>query len=777
MQQPNKKTTLRALMSNEEMAALINEAINSPVGSTPRKRAQKIVSIMKKVGAIDNRNAMQPLINIINNPEVMKVMEQSQQPAPKKAPAIFPAPPARRQNVNDGRGGMPDGKGGLEEDMLSGEYGVIGQAAGAANKYIPAGLKAVWDASQGAGEYVSQNTSQGLTDLYKGAVGKLYPFEGPGYTTYGETSGGSKLLEQMKNLKGNTTGASTPATSGNQSSKTQAFNPATSRLMNPFTGLLNVPGSKTASVVTGASNTQSDPTSMDYSGMFDEEDGTFSSLMSAMGINDYTSDPYKNVSNNKVKSALEGGLSASNFAYQMMNNPDELRKLPGFENVPDDALPYGASLSGQVGALAETLRKESGLDAMLDEYHKLLNSSGSLNRDLTDYIRGRDEYLNETQDLIDDFKDKTGKMDMANPVIAKRAKQYNDFLYTLKGRQNKRYIEFLNQSLETQQNNINNKKSEIETTLADLESKIDFQGNLAVDEYERIYSTLVDTYNVAASLPETELSRQTAQTELYKAVVQAVNDASGVADPTEYTAEYRKSVEDLSGIILDKETNSLLPYSRDINSLMMEYGGADSPIAGDYKKVIYDVWSRGMKADFFNSTGGAGEIMSVMNDYMKGLDNYLNTWGVSGVDASNNKTYYEDIVAQYSSLKNQVKASAVDALRSSLSSSSEAVGQLRTALKELSSKGIFGGYISRQDFVKKYSSTELPSTLLDTVYTVITNYVNSTTNKNPSETAWHVYSDVSKYKNKNPGIDNIPDQELIDNILSSIVAAGNGQTM
>ncbi len=50
----------------------------------------------------------------------------------------------------------------------------------------------------------------------------------------------------------------------------------------------------------------------------------------------------------------------------MMLDRNELRKLPGFENLPDDFLPEGVTLTRQLANLKDALKTEWDVDAKLD---------------------------------------------------------------------------------------------------------------------------------------------------------------------------------------------------------------------------------------------------------------------------------------------------------------------------------------------------------------------------------------------------------------------------
>lgn len=60
-----------------------------------------------------------------------------------------------------------------------------------------------------------------------------------------------------------------------------------------------------------------------------------------------------------------------------------------------------------------------------------------------DYIKGKDEYLGHLDGMIDKTKDYilSQKVDMSNPYVANRMQNYMNYLGTLRGKQNQRYID------------------------------------------------------------------------------------------------------------------------------------------------------------------------------------------------------------------------------------------------------------------------------------------------------------------------------------------------
>jgi len=770
MQQPTKQSTVRALMRNGDMAKLMKEAAESPIGSTPRKRAQKIVSIMKKVGAIESgggpgyQTAMQMPAQGTQQAETVSQMKNIPQEAARRAPAIFPAPPRMKVAI-DGKGGPGDTTpflGNTSAPAISAPA-PLSFSIGAANRsYTPTPDAAPTKYPPTTSAKAPYNSITGnplvFPNLSK-TTGLNLPYQDPmAASQYAANPMGiPRPFDSM------TSSQSTPQVAPNvmqqiQQSAQQQQSAAQGNSIVPL-------GLATPDMV----DPSSDPNSIYYDDSYGygaQPGGEYQNLMGVLGMKDQTSDPYANVVSDSLYNALNSQMGASGFAYQMMNDPKELRKLPGFGNVPDDALPYGASISGQVGALAETLRKESGLDSMMSEYMKRLDSGASLETDLTDYIRGRDEFLNETQGLIDNFKDSMLDMDMANPVIAQRAKQYNDYLYTLKGRQNKRYIEFLNASVTTYENEMNNRKASIEMVSADLQRQIEFKGSLAVDEYNRYYTILTDMYQQAAGLPELEMQRQQSQANLLSTITGTIGDTVSSSSGVEYDENFRDAVKFVKSSIYDNE-GGMLPSSRNFLSVMNEFASNDSGVGRDYLKAVTDTWTKGMQSDFATNAVTTQEAMRLLDLYRAGIDQYKNAQDNIGYATEEDQMIVQ---RQYETLIGMAEFASMDATRRSLSTS-ESTTALRAAVDALVRNGWVRGTPSRADWLADHAGDTLDRSFLDRLYTEYENFINA--NGGDLDTAWKFYSGNST---SDPGLSSISDQDLLNNIILAMSGQG-GQFM
>lgn len=214
-----------------------------------------------------------------------------------------------------------------------------------------------------------------------------------------------------------------------------------------------------------------------------------------------------NLTPSSVKDLAGESLSATAFVSDIMSRSlPELRAM--FPGVPDDQLPHGASLAGQIADLQNTLKKETGLDNWLNQRQQLIDRGQTLTPDLTDYIRGRDEYIKNIDSMIDNTKNTLLNTDVSDPQVQKRLGDYMNYLYVLKGRQSKRYTDFLNSSID--------------------------QHNAQLTEVDNMYNQAKDLYTnelaTKTAITQEEYNRWSTMLSDIWGAVHAQNDPNAIAD-------------------------------------------------------------------------------------------------------------------------------------------------------------------------------------------------------------------------------------------------------
>ncbi len=193
-----------------------------------------------------------------------------------------------------------------------------------------------------------------------------------------------------------------------------------------------------------------------------------------------------------LKESVQAGIGADTFAIQVQTDKNKLKSL--FPDVPESELPEGASLARQVDNLDQVLRKEYQVDVLQDNVKKLEERGVTIKQDLNDYIASRDEYLTKVDTMIDGAKESMAKMDLANPYISSRMNKYMNYLYILKGRQQKRYTDYLNDSINQDTLKLSTAKDNYNTIYKQYEDKLKTQTAITTEDYTNMKKMLEDMY-------------------------------------------------------------------------------------------------------------------------------------------------------------------------------------------------------------------------------------------------------------------------------------------
>lgn len=191
------------------------------------------------------------------------------------------------------------------------------------------------------------------------------------------------------------------------------------------------------------------------------------------------------------------GIGANAFALGVMADANKLKEL--FPNVPVDKLPVGASLTGQLMELEDQLRKENNLDLLQQRLNQAVTQGVTLQDDLTAYIRGKDEYLNGIQKMLDKANDTYLASSMrSDPFYSKSMQNYTNYLTILKGRTTQRYVDYLNSSINYHNGQITNLQNAYNSAAQRVNDQFKWQSAMTTEQYQNIKDTLVQMYNNVA---------------------------------------------------------------------------------------------------------------------------------------------------------------------------------------------------------------------------------------------------------------------------------------
>lgn len=202
-----------------------------------------------------------------------------------------------------------------------------------------------------------------------------------------------------------------------------------------------------------------------------------------------------------VISAVTGQIGPGAFAYQAMSNKDILKRL--FPNVPEDQLPQGASLARQINDLYKTSYDESHLDEQYNELVRMQQTGGNIDTILNNYVKGRDTYGKEITKMID--KANTSmftQIDMSNPWNAKTMNNYMGYLYTIKGRQEQRYADFIKQTTDMYQNDLKTKQDMYKNNYDKFVNEFNMKKDITTEDFNTFSGLLKDMYTQMDGMEE-----------------------------------------------------------------------------------------------------------------------------------------------------------------------------------------------------------------------------------------------------------------------------------
>lgn len=148
----------------------------------------------------------------------------------------------------------------------------------------------------------------------------------------------------------------------------------------------------------------------------------------------------------RAQDAYLAGMGRTAFTLQELSDPMALGLRLGVPKEVAATFPK-IFLQDTIDEITSSLKKEYQIDALRNDLTAKVNAGLTLEQDFTDYIKGKDEYLKKIDGLLDSTNEKIAYMDTSNPYVAARVKNYTSYLTILKGRQNKRYIDFLNMGI------------------------------------------------------------------------------------------------------------------------------------------------------------------------------------------------------------------------------------------------------------------------------------------------------------------------------------------
>ncbi|MCK9369483.1 hypothetical protein M0R04_06085 [Candidatus Dojkabacteria bacterium] len=269
------------------------------------------------------------------------------------------------------------------------------------------------------------------------------------------------------------------------------------------------------------------------------------------------------------------GVGKNAFALGVMSDAKLLQSL--FPGVPVDKIPVGASLVGQLNELADDLKKEYHITELGDALTDAVTRGVTLQDDLTAYVRGKDQFLNSVDKLLQNATSQYLDSSMrSDPFYSKSMKQYATYLTTLKGRTTQRYIDYLNTSITHHNGQLQQLQTTYDKAAEFVNTIYTEKSELTKEQYQQVKDVLFEMYDNVATKAALINGTSKEAVELQKSKYSMAKDILDIAKTFGAGAE-KQALVDQAGSLLGL---SNLDASQ-LTSKPVDYSAADMQIMND----------------------------------------------------------------------------------------------------------------------------------------------------------------------------------------------------
>ena len=426
--------------------------------------------------------------------------------------------------------------------------------------------------------------------------------------------------------------------------------------------------------------------------------------------------------------ASNQGIGPGTFAYIYLRDKEKLGKALGLSKEQAAALPEGL-LSEQLNALRDSIRKDHRLEEQLDNLLKLQQRDLTINEDFESYIRGKDEYLGDIDELLDGAATKIAHMDTSNPYVAQRMEMYVNYLTILQGRQNKRYIDFLDSGITHHKNQIDSAINIYDRSIAQANKEYSELDPVTTETFNMMKTMLEEIYNNVEAREDRQIKLEEYERWKIDAVGRSLNivlqndklraEITGGTGNVEvnssmdkmFTNMYRTDDND-DGTLNFTTYNpyevinqaNLAGHTGDyaLNSFMKDMGYTVNKSVGGGSLSQFEIFKKSMGD---NVASGIVDINNLNKEEQKVYDS-LKEEEKEAFEAANNLNLM-NFYTMRSKLENNVRAG----MATYFGATEERILELRKAITELSNLEGFGKYTkypygySKEKFVDEYKDS------------------------------------------------------------------------
>ena len=215
----------------------------------------------------------------------------------------------------------------------------------------------------------------------------------------------------------------------------------------------------------------------------------------------------------------------------------------------------GGNLGQLNAASEEKRRKELGLEPLELELSKIKSQGINFIPTMQKYMNGRDQYLQEVTDLIAKTEAGRKNLDMGDPAVNDSYRKYLAYLYTLKGRQEQRYGNFLDSAVKDYNANVATKQSEYESVYNKYTALVTKDTAINQADYNDLLTGMAGLYQSLKDAPTDAANATLIAQQIYsngQAIIKNSAGATGTTDP-----DYYKNTNEIFKAITDSKTENL----------------------------------------------------------------------------------------------------------------------------------------------------------------------------------------------------------------------------
>lgn len=589
-----KTHVMKGLLGHKQTAKMINEALKAPIGSTKRTYAKNVVSIMKKLHPYQDDGTGGPGVG----------MMMAQPPAPPQTnEAATQMQDALHPQMDDG---MPKGlvvfpklpkiniapKKGSSSNMFShmpasfnpgNKHDGVGGPGDGTSTTAPAGSLSLMP------NIPAPTNSNPFTSLAQSFVSSIpsassfgLPLPTPSQFSqqpgWGDTSGVPGLSTSPVSQNLNIQGGALAASHNPSSMAPLPAGDANTPLLQP--------GQDGASVLP--------PVNIAF-GQQQQQSGTQtpSNGQTPTGSTSGGAPTSGSTSTSGVSGAYPGVQAAVNanegagmFALNALNDPN-------------NPMTHGQSLQSMMDANAAALDAKYGVTSLRNNVSNLQNQGAGLGGQLNDYIVGRDTFLKDIQSSIDSYTTQAlTSSNLADPNQVSANQNYLNYLYTMKGNQQQRYVDFYNGAINQYNGELSAATNSYSTALQGYENDLTTTDNVTSSQYTMYAQAFSDMYTAVDGAPA-----KAAQLQNYQLQNQLLNKqiiAAGTQNQTtqDYLADYGK-IKSYGQIV---DSNGYVMPNVDLISQISTLSSLDPTLA---PSSIYQAYTDGVQRTLSSPTSSA----------------------------------------------------------------------------------------------------------------------------------------------------------------------------